>query len=122
MMGESNTYDDYASIAELYDHVTLYRDRSDVPFFVEEAVASGGPVLEIGCGTGRVLIPTARAGATIVGLDFSEKMLGLCRAKLSREPADVQSRVRLVRGDMRDFSLGECFHLATIPFRPFQHL
>jgi len=122
MMGESNTYDDYASIAELYDHVTLYRDRSDVPFFVEAATNSGGPVLEIGCGTGRVLIPTARAGVDIVGLDFSRQMLDVCRRQLAHEPQEVQSRVQLVHEDMRRFELGRRFNLATIPFRPFQHL
>lgn len=114
--------DSYAPIAEFYDHVTLYRDRPDVPFFVDAARASGGPVLEIGCGTGRVLIPTARAGLDIVGLDASPAMLEICRRDLAREPAAVQNRVHLVEGDMRQFDIGRLFALVTIPFRPFQHL
>jgi SAM-dependent methyltransferase len=114
--------DSYASIAELYDHVTIYRDRPDVPFFVEAARESGGPVLEIGSGTGRVLIPTARAGFEIVGMDASAAMLAICRRDLAREPPEVQKRVELVEADMRDFDLGRYFALATIPFRPFQHL
>jgi ubiquinone/menaquinone biosynthesis C-methylase UbiE len=49
-------YAEYAFIADLYDYVVPYRERQDVAFFVEAAQASGGPVLEVGCGTGRILI------------------------------------------------------------------
>ena len=114
--------DGYRDIADLYDHVTLYRDRPDVRFFVEAARAAGSPVLELGSGTGRVLIPTARAGIAITGLDASPSMLAICRRELEAEPAEVRERVRLVEGDMRDFDLGARFHLVTLPFRPFQHL
>ncbi len=110
------------SIAELYDHVVPYQERQDVGFFVEAAKESGGPVLEVGCGTGRVLIPTARAGIEITGLDLSPHMLEVCRGKLEAEPEEVRSRVRLVEGDMRQFELGQTFRLVTLPFRPFQHL
>lgn len=115
-------YEEYAFIADLYDHVALYRDRADVAFFVEAARQAGGRVLEAGCGTGRVLIPTARAGVEITGLDLSPHMLEVCRGRLEAEPREVQARVQLVEADMRDFDLGETFRLATIPFRPFQHL
>lgn len=71
-------YGDYQSTADLYDYVVPYRERADVDFFVEAAIESGGPVLEIGCGTGRVLIPTARAGVEITGLDLSPHMLEIC--------------------------------------------
>jgi 2-polyprenyl-3-methyl-5-hydroxy-6-metoxy-1,4-benzoquinol methylase len=67
-MDHAGGYEDYAFIADLYDHIVPYRDRPDVAFFVEAAQESGGPVLEVGCGTGRILIPTARAGIEIVGL------------------------------------------------------
>src|SRR5512136_1735449 len=99
-MTQPGTYDEYMSIAELYDHVVPYRERADVGFFVEAAKGSGGPVLEVGCGTGRVLIPTARAGVEITGLDLSPHMLEVCRRKLKDEPEEVRSRVRLVQGDM----------------------
>jgi len=115
-------YDEYASAAEFYDFVVPYRERQDVSFFVEMAREAAGPVLEIGCGTGRVLIPTARAGVEIVGMDSSSKMLAVCREKLELEPEEVQSRVRFAKGDMRRFDLNKRFHLVTIPFRPFQHL
>jgi SAM-dependent methyltransferase len=115
-------YEEYALIADLYDHVGLYRDRPDVSFFVDAAREAGGAVLELGCGTGRVLIPTARAGIEIVGLDLSRHMLEVCRARLAAEPEPVRSRVTLVEADMRGFGLGREFTLATLPFRPFQHL
>ena len=114
--------DDYASIADLYDLVIPYRDRPDVAFFVEAAKEAGGPILELGCGTGRILIPTARAGVDVVGLDRSAPMLAVCRERLREEAGAVQARVELVQDDMRDFSLCRSFRLVTIPFRPFQHL
>jgi SAM-dependent methyltransferase len=112
----------YAATAEFYDYVVPYQTRQDVAFFVEAAQANGGPVLEVGCGTGRVLIPTARAGIAITGIDLSPHMLDVCERHLEQEPADVQNRVQLDLGDMCDFDLGQTFKLITIPFRPFQHL
>lgn len=108
--------------AEYYDYVVPYRERQDVAFYLEMARTSGGPVLELGCGTGRILIPTARAGIEIVGLDLSPAMLSLCREKLLQEAAPVQSRVELVQRDIRRFDLGREFALVTLPFRTFQHL
>ena len=122
-MDPSGGYTDSPFLAEFYDHVVPYRDRGDVGFFVQEARRSGGPVLELGCGTGRVLIPTAKVGVEIVGLDASPLMLSACRAKLSAEPESVRAKVSgLVQGDMRAFDLGREFRLVTLPFRPFQHL
>jgi SAM-dependent methyltransferase len=114
--------DEYGAVAEFYDFVPPYRERADVAFYVDAARESGGPVLEVGCGTGRVLIPTARAGIDIVGVDASPRMLEILRRRLQQEPSDVQARVRLLEGDMRRFSVDRHFRLATIPFRPFQHL
>jgi SAM-dependent methyltransferase len=114
--------DEYGASAEFYDCVPLYSGRPDIAFWTAEALESGGPVLELGCGTGRVLIPTARAGIEIVGLDQSRSMLAICGCKLAEEPVDVQARATLVEADMRDFQLGRQFALATMPFRPFQHL
>jgi SAM-dependent methyltransferase len=121
-MGTAGGYEEYAFIADLYDYVVPYRTRPDVDFFVEAARASGGPVLEVGCGTGRILIPTARAGVDIVGLDLSPHMLQVCRNRLMNEPEAVQSKARLIQADMRKFDLGQTFRLVTLPFRPFQHL
>ncbi len=117
-----HVYREYEEIADLYDYVIPYRNRPDVTFYVDAARASGGPVLELGCGTGRVLIPTARAGIGGMGLDASKDMLTICRQRLDREPEAVRSRFTVLYGDMSDFELGRSFALITIPFRPFQHL
>lgn len=114
--------DDYAEVARLYDHVVPYAMRGDVEFFVDEARRANGPVLEVGCGTGRVLVPTARAGIAIDGVDVSAAMLEVLRDKLATEDKAVQSRVQLHEGDMRTFEVGRRFALITLPFRPFQHL
>jgi len=96
--------------------------EGDVQFYVEEARQAESPVLEIGCGTGRILLPIAQAGVPIVGLDRSATMLTILRRKLSKLNTETQSRVELVEEDMRDFSLGQKFDLITIPYRAFLHL
>jgi SAM-dependent methyltransferase len=121
-MDNAGGYVDYEFVSDFYDHVYEFRSEKDIPFFVEMAKQTGGPVLEVGCGSGRVLVPTARVGIEIVGLDLSDAMLAKCREKLSSEPEDVQNRVKLLKADMRDFDLGRTFKLITTPFRPFQHL
>lgn len=105
--------------ADIYDQVHTITE--DIPFWVDEALASGGPVLELACGTGRVAIPIAQAGVHVVGMDSSAAMLKQARAKARRLRLGAE-RVRLVRGDMRGFSLAQRFPLAIIPFRSFQLL
>jgi SAM-dependent methyltransferase len=113
---------EYDTFADLYDHVTPYRERPDVAFYAALAREAGGPVLEMGCGTGRVLIPCARAGATMIGADASAGMLEVCRTKLVAEPPEVRARVEIVAADMRAFDLDRRVALITMPFRGFQHL
>ncbi len=118
----ASSYDTIPDFGLLYDSVPLYAARQDIGFYVAEAKATRGNVLEVGCGTGRILLPIARADSTITGIDGSKQMLERCRANLSAEPAAVQSRVRLAQHDMRDFSLGAQFALIIAPFRVVQHL
>jgi SAM-dependent methyltransferase len=118
----ASSYDAIPDFGVLYDSVPLYAARQDVGFYIEEARDARGRVLEVGCGTGRILLPIARAGAAITGIDASAQMLDRCRAKLAAEPAAVQSRVKLAQHDMRDFDLGEKFGLIIAPFRVMQHL
>ena len=117
-----SSYDAIPDFGLLYDHVPLYRERADVPFYVDAAKAARGPVLELGCGTGRILLPIARAGVSILGLDSSRQMLERCRANLGAESAPVQQRVTLHQGDLHDFNLGAAFALIIAPFRVVQHL
>jgi SAM-dependent methyltransferase len=111
-----------AFVSEYYDSVPPVAARQDLEFYRRLAGETGGPILELGCGTGRILLAQAEAGHRVVGLDLSEAMLERARAKLARQPAEVRARVRLVQRDMTSFELGEKFRLVTIPFRPFQHL
>jgi SAM-dependent methyltransferase len=94
----------------------------DTPFYLELAKQHSGPVLEIGCGTGRVLLPIARKGISIHGIDNSGPMLTLLREKLSFELPSIRQNVTLHSGDMRDFRLDRKFPLVTIPFRPMQQM
>jgi SAM-dependent methyltransferase len=112
----------YGVMARYYD--TIYADTApkDTPFYLELAHSLPGPVLELGCGTGRVALALARAGLQVVGLDLSEAMLQVFRSKLALEPAEVRERVELVHGSMADFNLGRKFGLILVPFRAFQHL
>lgn len=114
--------DSYLVAAKYYDGAYGSMDLADANFYVDLAKEIGGPVLEIGCGTGRVLLPTARAGIEIHGLDNSRPMLDVLREKSARERAEVQKRITLHSGDMRDLHLGRTFVLVTIPFRPMQHM
>lgn len=114
--------DSYLVAAKYYDGAYGSMDLTDASFYVDLAKQVGGPVLEIGCGTGRVLLPTARAGIQIHGLDNSRPMLDVLQGKAGRESADVQRRITLHSGDMRDFRLNCTFSLVTSPFRPMQHM
>jgi len=109
-----------AELAAIYD--AIYADRDDAGFWQAMAAASGGPVLELGCGTGRVLLPLARVGFEVAGLDLSAPMLERCGATLQAEPPEVRSRVRLIRADMTSFDLGRRFSAILCPFAGFQQL
>lgn len=114
--------DEYSFSSDFYDYIPVYNDRSDIDFYVEQAEKTDGSVLELGCGTGRVLIPVARTGRRITGLDPSAAMLDICRRKLKEEDAEIRERVTLIDGDMRNLNLDRKFSLITTPFRSFQHL
>jgi SAM-dependent methyltransferase len=120
MRADLNRYEDPWT-AEVYDYQTQGRGN-DVPFWLALAEESGGPVLEVGCGTGRVTIPVARAGHEVTGLDMSPNMLAVARSKLEQESREVQTRVSLEEGDMRGFSLGQRYGLVLIPYSAFQVL
>jgi SAM-dependent methyltransferase len=114
--------DSYLVAAKYYDAAYDAMNLVDAPFYVDLAKETGGPVLEIGCGTGRVLLPTAREGIEIYGLDNSAPMLAVLKQNIARENPEVQKNITLHAGDMRDFRLNRKFALVTIPFRPLQHM
>jgi SAM-dependent methyltransferase len=116
--GAVEHYDD-----ALYYDYTYRRRTEDVEFYRQVVRELGGPVLELGAGSGRVSIPLARDGAEVVALEPSASMLARAEAK-AREALDEDARARLslCRGDMRDFSLGRRFKLVLAPFNTLLHL
>lgn len=116
-----NRVDDYEGlVAQLYDF--QYGAPGDVEFYVAEAKKAGASVLDLGCGTGRMLVPLLQAGLEATGLDLSADMLAQARQKIARLPEDAQKRARVVKGDMRRFQLDRTFDAVVIPFRSFMHL
>ena len=116
-MSQSDGYE--SIIARHYDALyTVMRNPSgDVAFYRELARASGGPVLELGCGTGRTLLPIAQAGIDCVGVDASPAMLAIFRDK--SPPANLELiETRMERLELPD----RRFRLVTSPFRAFSHL
>jgi SAM-dependent methyltransferase len=114
-------YDSF--IADYYDESPVVKGRlQDVAFYRDAAREYGDPILELGCGTGRITMALAEAGKRITGLDFSERMMERAVKKRAALFVEARERVHLVQGDMSRFDLGEKFRLIIIPFRPFQHL
>ncbi len=110
----------YDPIARLYDPWSA-SVIEDISFYVEEALAAGGgPVVELGVGTGRIAIPTAMAGVHLIGVDSSPGMLAVCLERAHE--AGVADRLDLRLGDLRRPPVDERVALVTCPFRAYLHL
>ena len=119
-MAFESLYDNF--IAEYYDLSPIVTGRKDAHFYVSAAKEFGEPVLELGCGSGRVTLAVGQAGFRITELDLSQTMLAQAQGKIAKLPKEVRSRVTLVQGNMTNFDLDERFRLVIIPFRPFQRI
>ncbi len=118
-------YETWGLNVETYDERTQQewtRVEEDVGFFIRYAEKVGGPILELGAGTGRVTWPLAEAGFEVVGLDLSGPMIQHANAKRSHRDQTVGDRVTFVQGTMADFQLDRSFRLVIIPYRAFQSL
>ena len=109
-------FDDWADI---YDRVYAYLVH-DVPFYIQQGLGCSGPVLELGCGTGRVSLAMARANIPVVGVDISLRMVETARRKARALGLGRQASFR--QGDMRTVRLRRRFPLVVMPFRSFQSL
>jgi SAM-dependent methyltransferase len=109
----------YDSIAALYDPWSA-SVKEDVDFYVVEARKAGGPIVELGVGTGRIAVPTAQAGVHVIGVDSSEGMLEICRKRA--EAAGVSGLLDLRLGDLRRPPVRERVNLVTCPFRALLHM
>jgi SAM-dependent methyltransferase len=106
---------------ELYDLVIPPSWFGDVEWYRKRAEESGGPVLELGAGTGRITLPVAQSGVRIYALDSDQGMLDALTRKIAAQPKTVQERIVIVNEDMRRFRLTERFALIMAPFRSFLH-
>jgi SAM-dependent methyltransferase len=113
------TSSSYDAIARLYDAWSV-SVTEDVEFYVEHARGAGGPVVELGVGTGRIAIPIAQAGIQVIGVDSSQGMLDVC-AEAARA-AGVPELVDLRLGDLREPPVTERVALVTSPFRAMLHM
>ncbi len=110
-------YDGFASFYDLeYGH-----KNDDIEFYLHVAREIGGPILEIGAGTGRLTLPLAQEGHSIWGIDNSGKMLEKAEEKKQTLPGHVIPEIHFEQQDMREFSLDQTFNLCIIPFRAFLH-
>jgi SAM-dependent methyltransferase len=125
---EAGTREHYED-ALLYDH-EYRRRRADVAFYrrlvADELAArkrrARPDVVELGCGTGRLLLPLAKDGWSVVGVDASRPMLDRLEERLAALPADVRQRVRTVEADFRALRLGVRAPIVLSPFNAMMHL
>lgn len=114
---ESTHYDD----GRYYDQA-YRRRRHDVRYYVDLAERFGGPVLELGVGTGRVALAIARAGIEVVGVDIVASMLARAEDRLARAPRSLRTRIELRHGDIQSLRLRRRFPLVIAPFHVWNHL
>jgi ubiquinone/menaquinone biosynthesis C-methylase UbiE len=113
-------WDQYAPFYDWENARTL--GRRDVPFWQRLTAQATGPVLELGCGTGRISVPLARTGATLVGVDRSEQMLARALARTSKT-SRTSGTVSFVRADIRALPFGRRrFAMVLAPYGVLQSL
>ncbi|MGZ4335826.1 MAG: class I SAM-dependent methyltransferase [Gaiellaceae bacterium] len=107
----------YDAIAELYDPWSA-SVVEDVAFYLEEARRSGGPVVELGVGTGRIAVPLGADGIRVIGVDSSRAMLEVCARRAELAGVALDLRV----GDLREPPVTERVPLVICPFRSLLHM
>lgn len=113
--------DPYRLLADVYDSIATKTD--DSLFFVGVANTIGGPIVDLACGTGRLSFALALAGFEVVGIDRSEPMLAVASHHLARATAEIHRRLRLIRGDMLTYPLGQArYGMALIGFSSIYHV
>ena len=112
--------DDHYRDPALYD-LEYASQHEDVMFYLGVASDLGGPILELGCGNGRIALPLARAGHEITGLDLCEPMLAAFRSRLAQEPAAVRDRVTIRRQDFLHLDGDRTYPLVLLPFNALHH-
>jgi SAM-dependent methyltransferase len=109
----------YDTIARFYDAENAAMTE-DLDLYSELADETGDPILDVGCGTGRVMLALAREGFTVVGVDYSEAMLARGERALAAAP-DLKSLVTFVKGDVLTAALTGPFKMIIVPYNGFMH-
>ena len=115
--GSDAHYDD-----NVYYEAAYAKRHDDVLYYVELAGEHGGPVLEYGCGSGRITLPLAQIGESVTAVDRHQGMLKALRQSLRAEPVEVRERVTVKRGDMRSVKLRSRHRLVLCTFNTVLHL
>ena len=114
--------DPYIGFGEIYE-ITHGDKNNDFPLYLEYASISGSPILDIGCGTGRVSFMLAQAGYDVTVIELCEDMLHIAKKKLQRNPDEVQKRLNLLQHDMCELNLPQRnFKLILMPYGEFAHV
>lgn len=122
-MSSLRYYDEAGLSAAFYDVVSnAYPFRGDVDFYADLAGPAGASVLELGCGTARIVIALAERGYGVFGVDLAPAMLQRAALKCQRLPPEVGGRIALMQGDMTRIDLGRAFDAVIVPFYGFAHL
>jgi SAM-dependent methyltransferase len=120
-MAGNNSSDLYADFAAFYEfYVGGWIE--DLPFYLEYAKGLTTPLLEVGAGSGRLTIPFARAGYSVIAVDASASMLDVLKSRLRNESPDVQARVQVIDADMCVLDLGCKYELIIVGFDAFNYL
>lgn len=101
--------EDSDPVVKYYDETVGISGESELNWYLGKVETYGGPVLDLGCGTGRMTLLFSERGYDVVGIDNSEGMLNIFRRKLQKEPADVQKRITVQEGKMSDFRINQKF-------------
>ena len=115
----ASEYDSFADIYEVWTD-TAASTRANLAFYVDAYLKVAGVVVELGVGDGRIAVPAASMGRSVIGVDLSPAMLKRCR--LRAEEASVTDRLTLLRADFRNFQLEEPAGLIALPYHSLGHL
>ncbi|MEO8842655.1 MAG: methyltransferase domain-containing protein [Kofleriaceae bacterium] len=117
---DAGSREHYADAA-LYDY-EYRRRRADVTFYRELAKRRGGPILDLGCGSGRATIPLARDGHHVFAIDQSASMLAKLRSRVADLPAAAAARIQVASGNLCTFDAPGRYALAIATFNVLEHL
>ena len=113
---------DFDRLASVYD-LDMGTKSDDIPMYVRHAENVGGPILELGSGTGRVIFRLAKRGFDVWGMDSSVGMMSIARQHLAQLQDQMVGQIRFVDGDMRSDTVGDTqFKLIFIAYNTFLHL